>query len=135
MKKPTLKLATWADYADVVNQRMTILRTFGYLEVESLPSPVRCFFAIQLEFDDLQPETHLHLRLQDYEGTVVADESLAIQPHRTLTDRYLSQMVGLFQFEAKKHEYSLKILNKDTGELIGELALPIVTLAQKTAAL
>ena len=127
MKPPILKLATWADYADVVDQRMTILRAFSYMEVESLPVECRCIAAIQIETDDLQSSTTLLLRLKDYEGTIAVELECLLEPHRTLTDRFLSQIVAEFHFELKKHEYSLEMSLKENGAKLGELALPVVT--------
>ncbi len=131
MKPPRLKLATWADYADVVNQRMTILRTYAYAEVESLPLDIRCLAAIQIETDDLQPSMTLRLRLKDFEGTLAAESEIPIVPQRTLTDRCIFQVVAQLQFHMTKHDYTLEISRKEDGFLIGELPLPVITAALK----
>ncbi|QDV61116.1 hypothetical protein [Crateriforma conspicua] len=127
MKPPKLKLATWADYADVVNQRMTILRAYSYADVQSLPCEYHCLAAIQIETDDLQPPMTLLLQLIDYEGTHAATAEIPVTPHRTLTDLCVAQLVAEFHFEMSKHDYTLKISNKENGVLIGELSLPVVT--------
>ena len=131
MKQPTLKLATWADYADVVDQRMTILRAFSYAAVPQLPCKYRCLAAIQIETDDLQPPMTLRLQLKDFEGTIAAHSEIEAVPHRTMTDRCILQIVSTFEFEMKKIEYTLEISQKENGFVIGELSLPVVTETMK----
>jgi hypothetical protein len=125
-KNPIVNILTWCDYADIVDEKMTILRTSSFALAESLPAQLQKMVAVKLQLDDLQPRQTLQMKLTDFEGSILHVEEVVLIPARTLSDKWVFQYVVSFQIKLEKIEYSLDLYIKETGTLIGTLPLPIV---------
>lgn len=126
MIDPRISVLTWADYADIHDHRMSILRTFNYYQVESLPSVFRGYLAMQLICEDWQGKSTLQVLLRDKDYSVVSLSSIVVTAGETPTGKYVVQIPLHFEFQLECDFYSVEVSQLETEKEIFSLPLPII---------